>query len=169
MQFTRMNSRLTLIVVALLCIVITLAGCTGTQNAPATGTPPAPSTPAASAAQPAVTGTASSAASGASLVPESVDILENARTVTVNIEKDYLGKVHATFQGGPGLIHVKKIEVTLNRADGQVTTAPVGIKVDDTAELEGTKETDRCMVFVTLDDGKTYKISDDLVAFKPRG
>jgi hypothetical protein len=88
--------------------------------------------------------------------------------VTVNIEKDYLGKIHATFQGGAGLIHVKKIVVTVNRADGQVETSPLGIKVDDTAELEGTKDTDRVFVQVTLDDGKTYKIYDERVPFKPR-
>ena len=86
----------------------------------------------------------------------------------MNIEKDYLGMIHATFQGGPGLGLVKKIEVTVNRADGQVKTAEVGIKIDDTASLEGTKQTDRVMVFATLNDGKTYKIFDELVAYKPR-
>jgi hypothetical protein len=153
-----MNSRITLSLVALFCIAILVAGCTAPQTAPA---------PAAPAAQPAVTGTSASAASGASLVPGPTDSL-GARNVNVNIEKDYLGVVHATFQGGPGLIHVKKIDVTLNRADGEVKTTSLGIKLDDTTQVEGTKGTDRVMIYVTMDDGKNYKIYDDLIAFKPR-
>jgi hypothetical protein len=159
-----MNSRILLSLIALLCIVIAIAGCTG-----APGSTPAATTP---ASQPSAAGTiaaeATAALSGASLVPTETDSLGAARSVTVNIEKDYLGVVHATFQGGPGLIHVKKIEVTMNRADGEVKTSPLGIKVDDTTQLEGTKQSDRVMVYVTLDDGKTYKIYDELIAFKPR-
>jgi hypothetical protein len=157
-----MNAQIPLSAVVFLCIIIAIAGCTGTQNAPSNANPSVP------AAQAAVAGTAATANSGASLVPGPTDSPGAARTVTVLIEKDYLGQVRATFQGGPGLNHVKKIEVTLNRADGQVKTATVGIKVDDSADLEGTKQTDRCMVFVTLDDGKAYKIYDELLAFKPR-
>jgi hypothetical protein len=159
-----MNSRITISVVALLCILIATAGCTG---APAAPTTPAAGTP-APAAPPAVTGTPDSATTGSSMVPSPTDSVGDARTVMVLVDKDYLGNVHTTFQGGPGLLHVKKIDVTLNRADGQVKTATVGNKVDDTAVLEGTKNTDRCIVFVTLDDGKAYRIYDQLVAFKPR-
>lgn len=160
-----MNFRFLIPVIALLCIVVAIAGCTGAQNAPA------PAAPAAqpAAAQPATaTASATAAPGSASLVPGPIDSLGSARSVNVNIEKDYLGTIHATFQGGPGLGLVKKIEVTVNRADGQVKTAEVGIKVDDTASLEGTKQTDRVMVYATLNDGKTYKIFDDLVAYKPR-
>ena len=57
---------------------------------------------------------------------------------------------------------VNKIDVTLNRADGQVKTSEVGTKVDDTVTLEGTKNTDRVMVYVTMKDGKRYKIIDTL-------
>jgi hypothetical protein len=153
-----MNHRTLTVLVALLCGIIALAGCTGAQP---------PAAPAATAAQPAAAGTPAAPA-GASLVPGPVDSPGTARTVTVDIAKDYLGMVHATFQGGPGLSHVKKIDVTLNRADGQVKTASVGILVGDNAELEGTKQTDRVIVQVTLDDGKTYTIFDDLVAYKPR-
>jgi hypothetical protein len=153
-----MISRITRSLVTLLCVFMVIAGCTGTQPASPAGTP---------AAQPAVAG-APAVTSGASLVPTDTDSLGSERYVVVNIEKDHLGIVHATFQGGPGLIHVRKIVVTLNRADGEVKTADVGIKVADTAQLEGTKQSDRAMVHVTLDDGKTYKIYDDLVPFKPR-
>ena len=63
---------------------------------------------------------------------------------------------------------MNKIEVTLNRADGQVKTGEVGIMVDDLVTLEGTKNTDRVMVYVTMKDGKRYKVRDELVSFKAR-
>lgn len=86
----------------------------------------------------------------------------------VNAGKDHLGIIHVTFQGGPGLIHVRKREVVTNRADGQVLSSAPAIRLDDTVEIEGTKETDRVMVHVTLDDGKTYRIFDERIPFKPR-
>jgi hypothetical protein len=88
--------------------------------------------------------------------------------INVNVEKDYLGNVIVTFQGGSGLIHVKKIDVSLNRADAQVKTGSLGIHVDDTLTLEGTKDTDRIIVYATMDDGKTYKIVDALSPYKTR-
>jgi hypothetical protein len=63
-------------------------------------------------------------------------------------------------------MNVRKIDVTLNRADGQVKTATLGTHVDDTVTLEGTKSTDRVMVSVTMADGKTYKIVDALSPYK---
>lgn len=153
-----MNPRIALLFVALLCIAIALAGCTGTPAQPATtATPTSPAE-----------ATTLKAGGGADLVPTENDPLDAARSVSVNIEKDYLGMIRATFQGGPGLVHVRKIDVTVNRADGQVKTVPVGIEMEDSATIEGTKDTDRVRVFVTLSDGKTYKIYDELMAFKPR-
>jgi len=63
---------------------------------------------------------------------------------------------------------VNKIDVTLNRADGQVKTADVGIRVDDSVTLEGTRNTDRVMVYVSMKNGQRYKIIDTLVSFKAR-
>jgi len=153
-----MKPRIALLFAVLLCIVIAIAGCTGTQPQAVTAAP---------TAAPAAAGT-TGAGSGADLVPTGNDPLDAARSVTVNIEKDHLGTIIATFQGGAGLAHVKKIEVTANLADGQVRTEAVGIKLDDSATIMGTKNTDRVRVFVTLDDGKTYKIYDELVPYKPR-
>lgn len=91
-----------------------------------------------------------------------------AYKLDVNVDKDYLGNVIVTFQGGSGLKQVTKIDATLNRADGQVKTADVGITLGATATLEGTKNTDRVMVYATMRDGKRYKIIDSLIPFKPR-
>lgn len=142
--------------VFVLCILVAVAGCTGSQipENPATAGQSAAGTP--------------SVSSTLDMVPTENESPGDARMVYVNIEKDHLGVIHATFQGGPGLIHVKKIGVTVNRADGEVKTADLGINLDDTTQLEGTKQSDRVLVYVTLDDGKAYKIYDDLVAFKPR-
>jgi hypothetical protein len=155
-----MKNRLAISGLLLLCILIALAGCTGTPS-----TPPAPQ-----GTVPPVTQTVSAAAvaAGPDLVPSPTDSIIDANKVNVNVEKDYLGNVIVTFQGGSGLQLVNKIDVTLNRADGQVKTADVGIQVDDTATLEGTKNTDRVMVYVTMKDGKKYKIVDSLVPYRAR-
>lgn len=144
--------------IALLCIFLALAGCTGTQNPPA----------GPQATVPAGTQTAPATSAGADLVVSPTDSIIEANRVNVNVEKDYLGNVIVTFQGGSGLQLVNRIDVTLNRADGLVKTADVGIRVDDTATLEGTKNTDRVMVYVTMKDGKRYKIVDTLVPYRAR-
>ena len=144
--------------VLLLSIIVAFAGCTGTQS------------PAAPAAQPSgavgVAPASPPATSGASIVPSPTDNVVDARKVNVNVEKDYLGNVIYTFQGGAGLGHVRKIDITLNRADGTIKTGTLGITIDSAATLEGTKNTDRAIVDVTLDDGKTYKMVDMQVPFK---
>lgn len=140
----------------LLCILLAFTGCTGTQNAP-----PAP-VPTAAGAVP------SAAPAGPDLVPSPTDSIIEANKVNVNVEKDHLGNIIVTFQGGSGLAQVNRIDVTVNRADGQVKTADVGISVDASVTLEGTKNTDRVMVYVTMKNGQRYKIIDTLVSFKAR-
>jgi hypothetical protein len=141
----------------LLCILLALTGCTGTQNTPAA---PAPAT--SSGAVP------SAAPAAPDLEPSPTDSIIEANKVNVNVEKDHLANIIVTFQGGSGLAQVNKIDVTLNRADGQVKTADVGIRVDDSVTLEGTRNTDRVMVYVTMKNGQRYKIIDTLVSFKAR-
>jgi hypothetical protein len=156
-----MHDNATISLVVLLGIILVCAGCTASVNTSAPAATPAASSQAGTPAAAVTT-------AGASLVPSPTDAVVDARKLNINVEKDYLGNVIFTFQGGAGLIHVKKIDVTLNRADGLVKTGTVGITADSTATLEGTKETDRAIVYVTLDDGKPYKFVDMLVPFKPR-
>jgi hypothetical protein len=143
--------------IVLIGILVIIAGCTGSQN------PAATPVPTASAAEPAAAVTA-----GADLVPSPTDSLLEANKVNINVEKDYLGNVIVTFQGGSGLQQVNNIDVTLNRADGQIKTGEVGIRVDDSLTLEGTKNTDRVIVYVSMKDGKRYKVIDDLSAYRAR-
>ncbi len=153
-----MQHSFTITGLVLLCILLACAGCTGSQNPPATpGTvPPA-----------AQTGTMAPAATP-DLVPSPTDSMVDANRVNVNVEKDYLAEVTVTFQGGSGLQQVNKIDVTLNRADGGITKKEVGIRVDDSVTLEGTKDTDRIIVHVTMKDGRTYKIIDSLLPYRTR-
>jgi hypothetical protein len=152
-----MHSKFIISGLVLLCILLAFTGCTGTQNAPA-----APAPTAAAGAVP------SAAPAGPDLVPSPTDSIIEANKVNVNVEKDHLGNIIVTFQGGSGLAQVNRIDVTVNRADGQVKTADVGINVDASVTLEGTKSTDRVLVYVTMKNGQRYKIIDTLVSFKAR-
>jgi len=151
-----MQYRLTIPVIVLVCIAVFLAGCTGVQNIP--GIAPSGSSAGSSPAQ-----------APNNLVPSPTDVLpaQNAITMTVK-EKDYLGNIDVVFDGGMGQIHVKKIEVTLYRADGQVKAATIGTKKEDNVVLEGTKQTDRVVVYVSFDNGDRMKVTDVQSPYRTR-
>lgn len=73
-------------------------------------------------------------------------------TVTVK-EEEYTGMIPVEFDGGMGQVHVKKIEVTLYRADGQTKTATISPNKGESVDLEGTKQADRVVVYITFDNG----------------
>lgn len=141
----------------LICAALAIAGCTGTQNpsaAPFAGSGTSP------------TGTPASAGN---MVVSPTDAVPEYNFVKADVgEKDYLGNIPVIFQGGMGQIHVKKIDVTLYRSDGQVKTATIGIKKGDQVELEGTKQTDRVVVRVSMDNGDSYTINDVLSPYRTR-
>ena len=142
------------IMIVLLCSALAIAGCTGTPASPA-ATTPASGTPAGSGTSPA--------SSGALLTTVQTDIVPGTNQVTVDVGvKDYLGNIEVIYQGGMGQIHVKKISAKITRADGQTQTKPLENKKGSTIELEGTKQTDRVEVWVSMDNGETYKINDVL-------
>jgi len=156
-----MQFRIPLII--LICATVAIAGCTGIQNPPATPTP-------------AGTGAGSTPAGGG-LVPSPTDTMPDYNAVKVDVgEKDYLGTIPVTFQGGLGMSHVKKIDVKLTRADGSTQTATVGNKKGDEVELQGTRgsgsergQADRVEVWVSMDNGQTYKVVDVLREYRSRG
>jgi hypothetical protein len=159
-----MHLKAAISLLALLGLILASAGCTASVNTSVPAATPAASQPSAPAGTPA----AGVAASGSSLVPSPTDAVVDARKLNFNVDKDYLGNVIFTFQGGAGLLHVKKIDITLNRADGVVKSGTVDITAGSSATLEGTKQSDRAIVSVTLDDGTAYTFVDMLVPFKPR-
>ena len=150
-----MQYRATISIIILICAALAIAGCTGTQNTPA--------------APAAGSGTGSSGSSAGNLVVSPTDAVPEYNFVMADVgEKDYLGNIPVIFQGGMGQIHVKKIDVTMYRSDGQVKTATMGIKKGDQVELEGTKQTDRVVVIVSMDNGQSYKINDVLSPYRTR-
>ena len=160
-----MNGKILLSLVLFLGIVLAIAGCTSPQApAPsaATQAPVAAPSSGSSSAPPA-------ASSGASLVPSPTDVVPGSRTLNLNVEKDYLGNVVVTFQGGAGNGHVQKFVVTVNRADGQVETGTLGTNIGDTVSIAGTKDSDRVIVMASMDDGKTYKVIDEISKFRTLG
>ena len=151
-----MQNRFTIPLILLVSLAVLLAGCTGVQNIPGV----APSG-----------GTASSTASPAnSLNPSPTDALPAQNAVTVDVgEKDYLGTIPVIFQGGMGQIHVKKIEVFLYRSDGQTRTATINPTKGSEADLDGTKQTDRVVVYISFDNGDRMKVTDVQSPYRSRG
>ena len=153
-----MQYRVTFSIIILICAALAIAGCTGTQNTPAA--------PAAGSG----TGSLSSSASAGNMVVSPTDAVPEYNFVIADVgEKDYLGIIPVIFQGGMGQIHVKKIDVTLYRSDGSPPiTTTMGIKKGDLVELEGTKQTDRVVVRVSMDNGQSYTIKDVMSPYRTR-
>lgn len=153
-----MHSNTIFLIAGLLCALLAIAGCTAPQNVPVT----------TQGTIAAGTQATSAASSGPDLAVSPTDSMIDAYKLDVNVDKDYLGDVIVTFQGGAGLKQVTRIDATLNRGDGQVISKVVGVNIGDTQILNGTKNTDRVMVYASMRDGKRYKIIDALVPYKPR-
>lgn len=153
-----------LIPVLILVAVIAVCGCTGTQTQTA-----------------ATTATAVSATQAeqttASLTPGPTDVMPENIAVSVTVsEKDYLGQIPVTFDGGKGQINVKRIDVTLTRYDGSVSTTTLGTNKGDEVVLEGTRgegsnkgQPDRIEVTVVMNNGNSYKIVDTTREYRSRG
>jgi hypothetical protein len=160
-----MQFRVMLVIIVVLCSAIASAGCTFSKTSPAASTPGV--TPAGT----------STIVPGSGLTTVPTDVIPSYNMVKVDVsEKDYLGKIPVIFQGGIGMIHVKKIDVKLTRADGTVQTATIGNKKGDQVELDGTRgegslrgPIDRVEVWVTMDNGETYKTNDELREYRTRG
>jgi hypothetical protein len=153
-----MQFRIMVIMMVLLCSALAMAGCTSTPASPAATTPGSGST----------SGTgAGPASSGVILTAVPTDIVPSYNQVKVDVGvKDYLGNSEVIYQGGQGQIHVKKITATMTRSDGQTQTEFLENKKGFTVELLGTKQVDRVEVWVTMDNGETYKINDVLLEYR---
>jgi hypothetical protein len=155
-----MQHKLSFLVILLVCAAIGLAGCTGTTGTPAT--------------QPATAGTAaatqaSSAPAQNNLVPSPTDVVPDNNAVTVYVqEKVYDGTIPVVMGGGKGQILVKSARVVLYTSDGRELPYPLGINKDDTTKLQGTKQTDRVVVYVAEVNGQEYKVVDVLSEYRTR-
>ena len=157
-----MQSRI-LVTLIMLSVMIAFSGCTGMQTPPVTS--PAPGSGAGTGQ---VVG---------SLVTVPTDAMPDYSVVSVTVgEKDYMGIIPVTFDGGKGMSAATKVDVKLTRADGTVQTYPLGTKKGDEVELSGTRgsgsergEADRVEVWVTMNTGQTYKVADVLREYRSRG
>ena len=146
------------LVILVLCAAAAFAGCTGPAGTPAQ---PAPAAPAATQAP--------SAPAQNNLVPSPTDVMPDNNYVSVIVqEKEYNANIPVVFDGGKGQYLVKSASVTLYRSDGQVKTVSLGIKKGDLVNLEGTKQTDRVVAYVTEVNGQTYKVADVLSPYRTR-
>jgi hypothetical protein len=84
-------------------------------------------------------------------------------------EKDYAAKIPIEFDGGMGQIHVKKIDVTVYLANGGMKTGTIPPNKGASIEIEGTKQTDRVVVYITFDNGDYKKTNDVLSPYRSRG
>ena len=153
----------TLLVVLVLIGIVAIAGCTSANS---------PSSTSSGASTPA-SGT-QSASSTLTTSPTDVMPADIAVTVTVG-EKDYLGNIPVTFNGGPGQINVHSIQVVLTRVDGTTDTESLTSNQGSTVTLAGTRgsgslagQSDRVQVYVSMNNGITYKIADELRQYRSR-
>jgi hypothetical protein len=151
-----MQFRIMVTMMILLCVALAMAGCTGTPASPA-ATTPRPGSAAGTGAAPA----------SVVLTAVPTDIVPSYNQVTVDVGvKDYLGNSEVIYQGGMGQIHVKKITAKMTRSDGQTQTEILENKKGFSVELLGTKQVDRVEVWVSMDNGETYKINDVLLEYR---
>ena len=143
------------------CIAVILAGCTGIPGSSGT-TGPGSSSPSDS--------TGASTQVQNNLVPSPTDVLpsQNQVTITVKEKDNYTAKIPVFFDGGKGQIHVTKIEATVYTSDGKVQTVTIGTNKGDFVELDGTKQTDRVVVYVSFDNGDRIKTIDELAQYRTR-
>jgi hypothetical protein len=150
-----------IVVIFLICGAVAIAGCTSSQSA----TAPSGSSSSSS-------GTTASP----SLTTGPTDVMPSNIAVTVTVgEKDYLGKIPVTFNGGQGQNNVHTITVTMTRADGSTQTETLGSDAGDTINLDGTRgsgslsgQSDRVQVSITMNNGITYNVADVLREYRSR-
>ncbi len=86
--------------------------------------------------------------------------------VQVNDKDPIYATVTTIFAGGEGQIAVKSIEVVLIRSDGQILKESLQPEKGAEVKIQGTRGTDRIVVYVSLNTGDTYKVIDQPVLFR---
>jgi hypothetical protein len=99
----------------------------------------------------------------------------NIAVVVDVAEKEYTGTIPVTFQGGQGQVNVKRIDVKLTRTDGTTQSLTLGSNKGDYVNLDGTRgsgslegQPDRVEVWVTMNNGQTYKTVDVIRNYRSR-
>lgn len=102
--------------------------------------------------------------------PGPVQTLPPGKDVTIQInEKDTsYATITVIFSGGEGQIAVRDILVKVTHPDGTVLSGHLPPVKGEELVMQGTRETDRIEVWVTLNTGITYKIIDRLLPYRTR-
>jgi hypothetical protein len=140
------------IIVPVLFVIalVAFSGCTGAQNPQAT----APD-------QGTVTTTVSQKSVLEVISAPPTDVVPDTNTVPVDVgEKDDLGNIPVIFQGSTGQIYIREIDVTLYRSDGETESFILETTKGAMVILNGTRQQDRVVVYVSTDSGMSYKIID---------
>jgi hypothetical protein len=136
-----------LIIIAVAVALLFTAGCTGNFPSVIPGESPSVPTPG-----PTVT------------MPPGQSV-----TVQVNEKDTSYATITVIFSGGEGQMATKDILVRVTRPDGEVIIEHLPAEKGAELIIQGTKDTDRIEVYVTLNTGYTYKIIDQLLPYRTRG
>ena len=152
-----MKASTILVLIALVCGAVALAGCTSSTSS--------------SSGSPAAAAGAATSPPASTLTTGPTDVMPSDIAVTVSVgQKNDQGKITVTFNGGSGQINVNGVTVTLTRADGSTETKQLGFDSGDQVTMDGTPRTpgtltgaaDRVQVAVSMNNGQTYNIMDVL-------
>lgn len=108
---------------------------------------------------------------GNTMVPGPTVTLPPDQEVGIQVnEKDPIyATIPVSFAGGKGQVAVKDILVRVTRSDGQVMEKHLEPLKGAELKFDGTKETDRIEVWITLNTGNVYKVIDQPVPYRTRG
>ena len=97
--------------------------------------------------------------------------LPPGQTVSIQVNEKDTGyaKISVIFSGGEGQVATKDILVRVTRPDGEVLIGHLRPVKGDELILQGSMDTDRIEVFVTMNTGVTYKVMDRLLPYRTRG
>ncbi len=103
--------------------------------------------------------------------PEPVQTLPLGKDVIIQInEKDTsYATITILFSGGEGQIAVRDILIRVTRPDGVVITEHLHPEKGAEVTIQGSRNTDRIEVYVTLNTGIQYKVIDTLLPYRTRG
>ena len=130
---------------------------------------PVPPSPSPVQMETQVPATPTPAPSWASANP--TDEIPGVQSVHVSVQKGgtYRTTIITLFDGGKGLTNTKNVTTVVTAPDGTQTTCIIGnttgIHMGDTCEAQGSKGTDHVKVYVAMNDGKTYLVTDQLMPY----
>lgn len=133
------------------------AGCSDTNSTP--------STPQATTSVPATT--TATQAPGFSLSPTPTDQMPSGFSVEAKAYKDPIdAMINVEFVGGEGLYMVDSVSTTVYLSDGRIVTESIEPKAMADVNIQGTKGEDRVTVTVDMNNGNSYKIFDQVIAYR---